>query len=65
MTTDNPSGVPVQPTIPMLSDEGDLRKALELRRILGDPRTRIEVPTSNGTSNPPAPAPAGNRYESG
>lgn len=42
----------------------ELRKAQELRRILGDPRRRVEVPTENGSDQPP-PAPTATRYQIG
>jgi len=42
----------------------DLRRARALRRVLGDPRVRVQVPTEPEVDKPPA-APASKRYQSG
>jgi hypothetical protein len=47
-----------------LSELHDLRRAQELRRILGDPRRRVEVPTENTAGQPPI-TPAAKRYQIG
>jgi hypothetical protein len=47
-----------------LLEISDLQRAQEIRRILGDPRVRVEVPTENDSEQPP-PTPAAQRYEIG
>ncbi len=42
----------------------DLRKVQELRRLLGDPRVRVEVPVSGGSAEKPD-LPIAKRYKVG
>lgn len=42
----------------------DLRRAQEIRRLIGDPRVRVQVPT-DGVAGEPTPPPAAKRYEIG
>jgi len=44
-------------------DAADLRRAQELRRVLGDPRVRVQVPTES--DGEPPPTPAAKRYQTG
>lgn len=66
--TSSPSDTP-KPSKPTqdgasAATEADLQKALELRRLIGDPRVRVEVPTRDGSSHHPVSSVA-KRYSVG
>jgi hypothetical protein len=67
MTTEKQvSNRPNEPTIPALTpqENDDLCRARELRRIIGDPRVCVEVPTGTGSDERPI-IPASRRYQIG
>jgi hypothetical protein len=66
MKTGNPTpSKPNQPQSPTAPQENeDLRRARELRRVIGDPRVRVEVPTGPGPEERPM-VPASRRYQIG
>jgi hypothetical protein len=67
MTTERRDpNTPNQPTIPALTpqESEDLRRARELRRIIGDPRVRVEVPTGSDANERPV-IPTSRRYQIG
>ena len=49
---------------PVPAELRDLQRAQELRRVLGDPRVRVQVPTENDAGIPPT-APMAQRYQIG
>ena len=63
MTGENDQTKPSEPKIPMLSEE-QIQRARELRRIVGDQRARVEVPTGTEGDERPS-APASRRYQIG
>jgi hypothetical protein len=60
---ENDAKKPNEPKIPMLSEE-QLRRAQELRRIIGDQRVRVEVPTGTDRDERPM-VPTSRRYQIG
>ncbi len=61
--TGQPNPEPQRESVTALQ-ASDFQRAQELRRVLGDPRVRVQVPTEGDGENPP-PTPASQRYHTG